>query len=182
MKLTATAMMGAAIFLGMTATLFGQGQPPEAPGPTATTKDPEGPVPSQASIPFILPKDIKWNGQEGRNQMAVVFGDPAKPGPYGVIYRWYPGNFSRPHFHDQTRYIYVVSGTWWVSSSTVYDERLTYPMHAGTFVTDQANEVHWDGARAGEKEPAVIFLTGMGPVKTIQVDKDGKPLPTPAGR
>jgi len=37
--------------------------------------------------------------------------------------------------------------------------------------------VHWDGARAGEKEPAVIVLSGMGPVKTIQVDTDGKPLP-----
>ena len=42
---------------------------------------------------------------------------------------------------------------------------------------DMANTVHWDGARAGEKEPAVIVLSGMGPVKTIQVGADGKPLP-----
>jgi hypothetical protein len=40
-----------------------------------------------------------------------------------------------------------VSGTWWVSSSNVYDERTTYPFHAGTFSTDVANTVHWDGAR-----------------------------------
>jgi hypothetical protein len=36
-------------------------------------------------------------------------------------------------------------------------------------------------ARAGEKEPAIILLTGMGPVKTVQVDENGKPLP-PGGR
>ena len=40
-----------------------------------------------------------------------------------------------------------------------------------------ANTVHWDGARTGEKEPAMLLLAGMGPVKTIMVDKDGKPLP-----
>jgi hypothetical protein len=39
------------------------------------------------------------------------------------------------------------------------------------------NTVHWDGARAGEKEPAVLELVGMGPVKTIQVDENGKPKP-----
>jgi hypothetical protein len=49
-------------------------------------------------------------------------------------------------------------------------------MHAGTFVTDVANTVHWDGARAGEKEPAVLLLAGMGPVKTVMVDSTGKPL------
>jgi hypothetical protein len=51
----------------------------------------------------------------------------------------------------------------------------------GTFSTDVANTVHWDGARTGEKEPAVILLTGMGPVRTVQVDENGKPLP-PGGR
>ena len=66
-------------------------------------------------------------------------------------------------------------GTWWVSSSNVYDERTTYPFHAGTFSTDVANTVHWDGARTGEKEPAIILLTGVGPVKTVQVDETGKP-------
>ena len=35
------------------------------------------------------------------------------------------GSFSKPHFHDQERYAYVVSGTWWVSTSNVYDEKTT---------------------------------------------------------
>jgi hypothetical protein len=111
----------------------------------------------------------------GKQQMCILFGDPSKPGLYGVIYKWYPGNFSRPHFHDQMRYAYVISGTWWVSTSNVYDEKTTYPVHAGTVSIDVVNTVHWDGCRAGEKEPAVLELVGMGPVKSIQVGENGKP-------
>lgn len=89
---------------------------------------------------------------------------------------------SRQHFHDQERYAYVISGTWWVSSSNVYDPSKTYPVHAGTVAIDRANTVHWDGARAGEKEPAILELVGIGPVKTIQVDEQGKPLPPAPAR
>ena len=114
--------------------------------------------------------------------MGLLFGDPNKAGLYGVVYKWYPGNFSQPHFHDQERYAYVISGTWWVSTTNVYDEKTTYPVHAGTVAIDKANTVHWDGARVGEKEPAVLVLVGMGPVKTIQVDENGKPKAPPSGR
>jgi quercetin dioxygenase-like cupin family protein len=140
-----------------------------------TINDPLGPLPDPSHIPMVLPKDIKWTGQEGRQQMGFLFGDPSKPGLYGVVYKWYPGNFSQPHFHDQERYAYVISGTWWVSTSNVYDEKTTYPVHAGSVAIDKANTVHWDGARQGEKEPAVLVLVGMGPVKTVQVDENGKP-------
>jgi hypothetical protein len=64
-----------------------------------------------------------------------------------------------------------------MSTSTVFDERTTHPLRAGTAVVNVANKVHWDGARAGEKEPAVIVLTGVGPVRTTQVDTQGNPLP-----
>jgi hypothetical protein len=140
-----------------------------------TVDDPVGPVPDPSHVPVVLPKDIKCNGKEGAQQICTLFGDPNKEGLYGVIYKWWPGHFSKPHFHDQDRYAYVISGTWWVSTSNVYDERTTYPVHAGTVSIDVKNTVHWDGARSGEKEPAVLELVGIGPVKTIQVDENGKP-------
>jgi hypothetical protein len=153
-----------------------------APAPyMATVNDPPGPLPDPGHVPFTLAKDIKWTGTPGRQETAILWGDPAKPGPYGILIKWYPGNFSRPHKHDGNRWVYVVSGTWWVSSSNVYDTRLTYPVPAGTRTEDVPDTVHWDGARAGEKEPAVILLSGIGPVITYQVGPDGKDLP-PAGR
>jgi quercetin dioxygenase-like cupin family protein len=166
------AILGAAIAVGLGMAGLGAAG---AADTKATVNDPPGPLPNPAHVPFTLPKDIKCSGTVGVSQMCKLFGDSTKPGLYGVVYKWWPGHFSRPHFHNQMRYAYVISGTWWVSTSNVYDEKTTYPMHAGTVTIDVANTVHWDGCRTGEKEPAVLELVGMGPVKTVRVDENGKP-------
>ena len=75
-------------------------------------------MPDKGHIVFTLPKDIKWEKHGDDYDEAVVFGDPNKYGVYGQAIRWNPGHNSTPHFHTTDRYIYVVSGTWWVSSST----------------------------------------------------------------
>ena len=124
-------------------------------------------VPDPSHIVFTPPKDIKWKMGTGSDQ-AVIFGDPDKPGLYGILIRWHPGQFSRPHFHNTDRYAYVISGTWWVSSSDTYDLSKTYPMPAGSVVTDLANTVHFDGAKDGD---AMLELVGMGPVTTTPVKK-----------
>ena len=144
-----------------------------------TVNDPTGPVPDPARVTETLPKDIKCTGTVGKQQMCYLYGDPAKPGPYMVKYIWYPGNFSKPHYHNNERFAYVVSGTWWTSSSNVYDERTTYPVHAGTVAVDKLKGIHWDGARTGEKEPAVLILAGIGPNITQGVDENGKDMGPP---
>ena len=127
----------------------------------------DAPKPDPAHIVFTPPKDIAWKSNDGSDQ-AVIFGDPNKPGIYGLLIRWKPGHFSRPHFHNTDRYAYVVSGTWWVSSSDTYDISKTYPMPAGSVVTDLAGTVHYDGAKDTE---AVLELVGMGPVTTTPAEK-----------
>jgi hypothetical protein len=155
---------------------------PVDPALHATASDPAGAPPDPTHIPIILPKDIKWGGQEGRSQSVTLWGEPNTPGsPYGVLMKWYPGNFSRPHFHTAPRWIYVVSGTWWVSSSNTYNEKLTYPVPAGSFVQDMVNTVHWDGSRAGDKEPAVLLIAGVGPSANTPVDENGKAIPRAPG-
>ena len=125
------------------------------------------PVPDPSHIVFTPPKDVKWKMGTASDQ-AVIFGDPDKAGLYGILIRWHPGQFSRPHFHNTDRYAYVISGTWWVSSGDTFDTSKTYPMPAGSVVTDLANTVHFDGAKDGE---ALLELVGMGPVTTTPVKK-----------
>jgi hypothetical protein len=150
-------------------------QAPIDPALRASVSDPAGAPPDPSHIPIILPKDLKWGGQVGRSQSVTLWGSPNTPGSsYGVLMKWYPGNFSRPHFHAAPRWIYVVSGTWWVSSSNVYNEKLTYPVPAGSYVEDAVNAVHWDGSRAGEKEPTVLLIAGIGPAANHPVDENGK--------
>ena len=123
------------------------------------------PLPDPAHVPIVFGKDIPWKAGNGMRQ-AALFGDPSKPGIYGVLIEWLPGHYSHPHFHTTDRYAYVVSGTWWVSASTTWDPAQAYPVPAGSYVRDLANKVHWDGAKDG---PCLLMLVGEGPMTTTPV-------------
>jgi quercetin dioxygenase-like cupin family protein len=135
-------------------------------GPVAT----DNAMPDPTHVPVVFGKDIHWQEANGQRQ-AALFGDPAKPGIYGVLIEWLPGHYSHPHFHSTDRYAYVVSGTWWVSSSSGWDPTKAYPVPAGSYVRDLANQVHWDGAR---DEPCLLMLVGEGPMVTTPLPQSGK--------
>jgi hypothetical protein len=122
------------------------------------------PDPSHAT--FILPKDLKWKKESLGQLQAPLYGDPAKPGPYGILIKWPKGQMSHPHFHTTDRFAYVVKGTWWVSTSTHWDPKTTWPLPEGSFATDLAGKVHWDGSK---DEDLILLVTGMGPMKTATV-------------
>ncbi len=132
----------------------------------AAAADPDLSQINPAVMKGILPDNIPWEVTPAIDT-AYIYGHPSKPGFYVLMYRWKPGNASRPHFHDQDRSIMVLSGTWWVGEGTKWDlEHATAPVKPGTYVTHYGNQVHYDGARAGG-EPAVELVWGMGPVKTL---------------
>jgi hypothetical protein len=117
----------------------------------------------QKAVVYQLPDQIKWGSvTPGGNQQAVLFGDPSKPGLYGVLNRWVAGNhFSKPHFHPNDRFITVISGTWWVGTGPNFDPaNASVPMPAGSFVTHYGKQVHWDGAKDVD---TVLLIVGNGP-------------------
>lgn len=151
---------------------------PGAPWPdnvpkTAPAGDPHAAFyPDPTHVPFFRPDQIPWVGEVGKEQQYNLYGDPRKPGPYAMLLKWYPGNYSEPHYHPNPRYAVVISGTWWASSSNKKDVTKTYPLGPGTVVTDVMGTVHWDGAK---DEPVVLLLTGDGPSPNVLVDENGKP-------
>lgn len=120
--------------------------------------------PDPKAVAVTLPDKIQWRKGAG-NDTATVQGDPSKPGLYIQLLKWHPGNMSRPHSHSTERYITVLSGTWWIGTGAKYDPDSTYPVSAGTYVVDHANELHYDGAKDTE---CVLEIVGMGPVITTQ--------------
>jgi quercetin dioxygenase-like cupin family protein len=121
-------------------------------------------------LAFKHPDQLTWRdptGAAGVNQ-AVLHGDPTKPGLYVVLNRFKPGNFSRPHFHPNDRFITVVKGTWWVATGNKFDPALSVAMPAGSFVTHFAKEVHWDGAK---DEEAWVLIVGDGPATLTRVEE-----------
>jgi hypothetical protein len=115
-----------------------------------------------------LPKQIKWveNTAAGSAQ-AILFGDPAKPGIYGVLTKWHPGHMSRPHFHPNDRYITVISGTWWCGTGSKYDPPSTIPVPAGSFVRHVGKQIHYDGAK---DEEVVLEIVGEGPATSTPAE------------
>jgi hypothetical protein len=113
-----------------------------------------------AAIAYKLPEQIQWKDDPIGAKMAVLQGDPSKPGLYVVLVKWTPHHMSHPHFHPNDRFITVISGTWWVGTGAKFDPESTVPLPAGTFVTHFGKQIHYDGAKDGE---AVLEIVGEGP-------------------
>jgi hypothetical protein len=124
-----------------------------------------------AALIYKSPDQLQWRdptGAAGVNQ-AVLQGDPNKPGLYVVMNRFKPGNFSRPHFHPNDRFITVVKGTWWVATGNKFDPASATPIPAGSFVTHFAKQVHYDGAK---DEEVVVIIVGEGPATLTRVEEE----------
>ena len=116
----------------------------------------------------VSPDDITWNGGAAM-QSIVIAGDPAKPGLYVIRNRFPPGQMSRPHFHNQDRYVTVIKGTWWTATgpdADVFNPDKTVPQKPGTFMLHPAGAHHYDGAK---DEEVIVQIIGMGPVTTTPV-------------
>jgi hypothetical protein len=151
------AVVMAAIFLAM-AIQLGSAQ---APKPKGGDLDPQ-------VIAYKLPDQIAWKDDPIGAKMAVLQGDPSKPGLYIVLVKWTPNHMSRPHWHPHDRFITVISGTWWVGTGPKFDPEKTVPMPAGSFVTHYGKQIHYDGAKESE---AVLEIVGEGPATATPAEE-----------
>ncbi len=133
--------------------------------------------PDAQGVVRLSPDDLTW-GTGSAMQSQVITGDPNKPGIYVVRNRFPPGTMSRPHFHNQDRFVTVIKGTWWTAvgaDGDVYDPSKTVPIKAGGFMKHPAGVHHYDGAK---DEETIVQIIGMGPVTTTQVT--GEPWGQPS--
>ena len=154
-------LLAAAVLLATPSlvTLAQQPTPPTPPGP-----------------PLVDSSHLRMQPEQALTGGSVnVFGDPSKPGFYIYRNRFGPGQTSRPHFHDQDRYVTVIKGTWWTDEGDVFRPDKMVPIKAGGFMFHPANYHHYDGAK---DEEVIVQIMGMGPVKTTgtEVDAAGKPV------
>lgn len=121
--------------------------------------DPEG---------FLIATPDELRPAEGERRVSLV-GDPSKEGLYVIQLTWAPHTGSKPHYHDQARYIQVLKGTWYVSTgaaSDVYDPDHMTAVEEGTFIYEPPGGHHYDMAK---DEEVVVEIWGMGPVNTTSI-------------
>jgi quercetin dioxygenase-like cupin family protein len=97
----------------------------------------------------------------------VIVGNPSEAGIYVMRIEFGPNVTSPPHFHDQDRFITVISGVWGFGRDASGDCGETVPMTEGAFVMHPKGAVHYDGSCNGE--PVVVQIIGMGPVNTTRL-------------
>jgi hypothetical protein len=120
-------------------------------------------------------KFMSWGGLPPHSgEMAKLYGDFDKPGPYLVMMKWNPGWFSAPHSYATDRIQVVVSGTWWVNSGADFTPEQAVPVPAGGFVRRAARTFHYDGVPHGITEPVTVAVFGVGPVD-IRLADTSKP-------
>ena len=125
-------------------------------------------------VPLVNDKNLIMQPEQAATG-ARVMGDSSKPGVYVTRARFAAGRGSRPHYHDQDRYVTVIKGTWWTGSGDVYKPDTMVPIKPGGFMFHPAGYHHYDEAR---DEDVVVQIMGMGPVKTVstELDEQGQPV------
>ena len=123
-----------------------------------------------ANFIFLQKSEVVLEGREERpsTRAKVLFGNPNEEGIYVMRIEFGAGVTSPPHYHDQDRFITIISGVWGFGRGDSRDCDETVPMTEGAFVMHPKGAVHYDGSCNGE--PVVVQIMGMGPVKTHWVE------------
>ncbi len=138
-------------------------------GPSAVGFEQQPTPPAPTNKPLVDADHKRMQPEQGLPETSVnVFGDQSKPGMYIIRNRFAPGRTSRPHFHDQDRYVTVIKGTWWTGDGDVFQPDKMVPIKAGGFMFHPAGFHHYDGAK---DEEVIVQIMGMGPVKTTGTEK-----------
>jgi len=104
-------------------------------------------------------------------QVAVVYGDPGKEGPYIILAKMPDGYAIPAHWHNQVENVTVLSGTFNVGMGDKLDKSKGDALGAGGFFGAAPKMRHYAWA-TGE---TVIEVSGMGPFDITYVDPKDDP-------
>ncbi|MBR1216613.1 alpha/beta fold hydrolase [Bradyrhizobium sp. U87765 SZCCT0131] len=96
----------------------------------------------------------------------LLYGDPAKPGPYMLEIHVPPNTRIAPHTHRDDRFANVISGSWYFGYGAKANDAAVKPLTVGGLYTEPGGTPHFAFTRA---DPAVVRLTGIGPSDTVYV-------------
>jgi quercetin dioxygenase-like cupin family protein len=101
-------------------------------------------------------------------KIAVLQGDPSKPGPF-VMRLMVPAGYKiPPHWHTQDESLTVISGTFYFGMGDKVETNEAHTLKAGSFHFLSGKDHHYLVA----KSLAVIQINGSGPFDVTYVNAD----------
>ena len=127
---------------------------------------------------FINAKDIKWGdappSMPKGAKIAVLQGDPGKPGPFVVRLMAPAGYKIAPHWHSQDESLTVISGTLYFGMGDKPDVSKAHTLTAGGFHFLSGKDHHYVVA----KTATVIQVNGSGPFDVTYINPNDNPQKT----
>jgi quercetin dioxygenase-like cupin family protein len=123
----------------------------------------------------ILPENIKWQSFPAfppEARLAVLVGDPSKPGPYVVRVTLPAGVKLAPHTHPEDRIYTVVSGVFYIGLGTTFDPDKLQAYPPGAVLVLPANTPHFHWAKSGDYTTQVY---GVGPLGMTYIRDEDDP-------
>ncbi|MET3650515.1 cupin domain-containing protein [Dyella japonica] len=127
------------------------------------------------SFGSVLPENIEWAPFPAfppEARLAILVGDPKKPGPYVVRVKVPGGVKLMPHTHPEDRIYTVISGVFYIGLGKTFDESKLVAYGPGSVVVLPGNTPHFHWAKSGEY---VTQVYGYGPLGIDYVDHKDDP-------
>jgi quercetin dioxygenase-like cupin family protein len=123
----------------------------------------------------VLPDDIDWKPFPSfppTARLAVVVGDPSKPGPYTIRVKLPAGVKLMAHRHPEDRVYTVISGVFYIGLGEHFDSEKLEAYPPGAVVVLPGNTPHFHWARSGEY---VTQVSAIGPLGLEYLDAADDP-------
>jgi quercetin dioxygenase-like cupin family protein len=130
--------------------------------------------PSHAHI-MVTPTAAKWvpvpPSLPAGAQVAMLEGDPAKPGAFTLRIKMPDGYRIPPHYHPADEHVTVIEGTFVMGVGEKFDESAGRPLGVGSFAMMPTGTRHF----AWTKGATIIQLHGVGPWGITYVNPSDDP-------
>ena len=120
--------------------------------------------PGEETFRAILAEDIQWKPFAAfppEARLAVVVGDPSKPGFYATRVKVPHGVKLMPHRHSEDRVYTVISGVFYIGLGDEFDAEKLVAYPPGAVIVLPGNTSHFHWARSGEY---ITQVTAIGPL------------------
>ena len=105
-------------------------------------------------------------------RLAILVGDPTKPGPYVIRVKLPGGIKLMPHAHPEDRIYTVISGVFYIGRGETFDAAKLKAYPPGSVVVLPGNTHHFHWAMSGEY---VTQVSATGPLGIEYLDPKNDP-------
>jgi quercetin dioxygenase-like cupin family protein len=131
--------------------------------------------PGQDAFKSVLPEDVDWKPFAAfprSARLAVIVGDPAKPGPYVIRVKVPGGVKLMSHRHPEDRVYTIISGVFYIGRGDQFDGDKVQAYPPGSVIVLPGDTSHFHWARSGEY---IVQVTAIGPLGLEYVNVNDDP-------